>query len=57
MRTCIFTLLLAFLLFACLPGCSQERLDDIRISGDMTTGIGVGHGMHGGSRVTTGIDF
>ncbi len=41
-------------------GCAQEDLDDIRISGDMTTTFGMGSGMrgvNGGSGVRTGIDF
>jgi len=60
MRLLLLTWLAAFALMPFFAGCAQEDLDDIRISGDMTTTFGMGSGMrgvNGGSGVRTGIDF
>ena len=57
---CSFVLiLLAMAAFCCLTGCGQEGFDSdsIRISGDMTTAIGIGHGVRGHQSATVGVDF
>lgn len=60
MRKLFFSFVIFALLSALLPACSQndEALDNVRISGDVTTVFGAGSGGHvQRTRTRTGIDF
>jgi hypothetical protein len=52
-------MLLSAAVFFCLAGCAQDGFDSdsIKISGDMTTAIGIGHGVRGSQSATVGVDF
>ena len=49
----------ALLAALALCGCAQGGLDSdsIKVSGTMTTAIGVGHGFGGAQSATVGVDF
>jgi Na+/H+ antiporter NhaC len=49
--------LLMMLLTAMLSACMRDSLDNVRVSGDVTTVISTGHDSWTGSRMRTGIDF
>ncbi len=59
MRIFLFPLAVTLLFACCLTGClSEDRLDDVKIDGSMTTVLGTGSGYSGGgSQMRTGISF
>ncbi len=60
MRKVFFAFVLFVLLFATLPACSKnsDSLDNVRVSGDVTTVFGAGSGGHvQRTRTRTGLEF
>ena len=55
MRLCFIALLLAF----ALCGCTGDGFDSdsVRVSGDMITSVGIGHGVRGSQSARVGVDF
>ncbi|HJD96150.1 hypothetical protein, partial [Mailhella massiliensis] len=59
MRIFLFPFAVMLLLGCCLTGClSEDRLDNVKVDGSMTTVIGTGSGYsRAGSQMQTGISF
>ena len=56
MRLCFFAMLLAA---SVLCGCSGGGFDSdsVKVSGDMITAVGIGHGVRGAQSARVGVDF
>lgn len=59
MRIFLFPFAIMLLSVCCLAGClSEDRLDDVKVDGSMTTVLGTGSGYSGGGgQMRTGISF
>ncbi|MBQ3892568.1 MAG: hypothetical protein ACQGQP_06335 [Desulfovibrio sp.] len=55
MRLCFLTMLLAAALCGCAGGSFDS--DSVKVSGDMITAVGIGHGVRGAQSARVGVDF
>ena len=55
MKLCLFAMLLAAALCGCAGGGFDS--DSVRVSGDMITSVGIGHGVRGAQSARVGVDF